>query len=88
MGGRRMCQYNREAPACVQTLAQQVPECFTAEVWHEYLMDHWRSNLGDQQALQRMIRLEPVNHCSDCTVGYRRRMQAEGRCHPLEIAHG
>lgn len=82
MGGRRFDVPNKDAPECVERMAETVPACFERKVWRLYLLDCYRLTLNAAAERARMQRGEVPPYCEDCSRTHAEAMRARMRCRP------
>lgn len=91
--------HNRQAIIImIQAAPPHRPPCFsTDKAWKDWLVqahlsgvkvarrsEHPKVN-GQRVTSQRLLPKNEIAYCTNCTIGYQTRMQAQGRCHPSPV---
>ena len=82
----------------IQAAPPPRPACYPDDhAWREWLVGAHVSGLrvvrrvdvgksqGCRQTSHRLLPTRQIPFCSNCTQGYQRRMEAEGKCHPCDV---
>lgn len=73
---------NRAPPAWMPPLLATTPACFSERTWVIYVEAIRVEAIVDRGLAKQLERGRAPMYCDACSVEYRARMQAEGRCVP------